>query len=268
MSKHSWEQRISRAEALFDRYPFAQEVLRFYREVLLFQKDLYYRLAPLGEEEAPSTARPKLRLDLLLPLFPPFLSIIAEIGPSALASSAGDLASQPAEAWEVLLHTFWEEGRLPDGQEAVHPLLFFPKAFLQPYGERLAEGWKRSGDRRVTSSCPFCGGRPQVGALRGAGEGAEFFLVCSLCAIEWPFERIVCPACGEREPKKLPYYQAEEFPHLRVGACDTCRRYLKSVDLTKDGRAVPVVDELASIPLDLWAGEQGYQKLEPNLAGL
>jgi formate dehydrogenase maturation protein FdhE len=52
-----------------------------------------------------------------------------------------------------------------------------------------------------------------------------------------------------------------------VDVCDTCHTYLKSVDLTKTGLAVAVVDELATIPLDLWAREHGYEKLQMNLLG-
>jgi formate dehydrogenase maturation protein FdhE len=37
------------------------------------------------------------------------------------------------------------------------------------------------------------------------------------------------------------------------------------VDLTRNGLADPVVDEIASIPLDLWAQEHGYAKLQVNL---
>jgi formate dehydrogenase maturation protein FdhE len=40
------------------------------------------------------------------------------------------------------------------------------------------------------------------------------------------------------------------------------------VDLTKNGHAVPVVDELATIPLNLWAQEHGYTKVQPNLLGI
>jgi formate dehydrogenase maturation protein FdhE len=40
------------------------------------------------------------------------------------------------------------------------------------------------------------------------------------------------------------------------------------VDLSKDGHAVPLVDELAAIPLDLWAHEKGYSKLQLNLLGM
>jgi FdhE protein len=53
-----------------------------------------------------------------------------------------------------------------------------------------------------------------------------------------------------------------------VEACETCKRYLKTVDLTKNGLAIPEVDELAAIPLSLWAQEKGYTKLQTNLLGL
>jgi FdhE protein len=53
-----------------------------------------------------------------------------------------------------------------------------------------------------------------------------------------------------------------------VEACDSCQTYIKSVDLTKNGLAVPVVDELATIALNLWAEENGYRKLQLNLLGM
>ncbi len=36
----------------------------------------------------------------------------------------------------------------------------------------------------------------------------------------------------------------------------------------KDGRAVPSVDELATPALDIWAQEEGYEKIELKLAGI
>ncbi len=59
---------------------------------------------------------------------------------------------------------------------------------------------------------------------------------------------------------KLPVYVAAELPHIRVEACDTCRHYIKTVDLTKDGHAVPVVDELAAMALSLWAQEAATRR--------
>jgi formate dehydrogenase maturation protein FdhE len=53
-----------------------------------------------------------------------------------------------------------------------------------------------------------------------------------------------------------------------VECCDACKTYIKSVDLTKNGHAEPLVDELASAPLDLWAREHGYARLQNNLMGM
>jgi formate dehydrogenase maturation protein FdhE len=50
--------------------------------------------------------------------------------------------------------------------------------------------------------------------------------------------------------------------------CDACKTYIKRIDLTKNGRAEPLVDELASAPLDLWAREPGCTKLQSNLLGM
>ncbi len=121
-----------------------------------------------------------------------------------------------------------------------------------------------SGSSR-TSTCPICGGLPVAAVLREAGHGARRTLLCGFCLSEWAFPRVVCPACGEDRFERLSIYTAEEFAHVRLDACDTCRTYLKTIDLTKHGLAVPIVDELASVPLDLWARERGYTKLRPNL---
>jgi FdhE protein len=115
------------------------------------------------------------------------------------------------------------------------------------------------------NTCPSCGALPVAAVLRPEGEGAKRHLLCSLCLTEWEFRRMLCPHCGEENHQKLPVYTSNEFPHIRVEACDSCRHYLKAIDLTVDGRAVPEVDELAAVALDLWAAEQGYTKIAPNL---
>ena len=136
----------------------------------------------------------------------------------------------------------------------------------QPYAEREAA---RSSFSRTTVQplCPYCGEKPVAAVLRPEGDGGKRFLLCSLCSTEWEFRRLLCPECGEEDKEKLPVYTAEEFPHVRVEACDTCRVYMKAIDLTKNGLAVPEVDELASIALDLWAREKGYTKLQMNALG-
>jgi formate dehydrogenase accessory protein FdhE len=121
------------------------------------------------------------------------------------------------------------------------------------------------GSRRLS---PCCNEKPVAAVLRPEGDGAKRFLLCSLCFTEWEFHRLLCPNCGEEDKDKLPVYTADEFPHIRVEACDTCRVYLKSIDLTKNGLAVPEVDEIASVVLDIWAAEHAYTKLQTNLFGM
>jgi FdhE protein len=140
---------------------------------------------------------------------------------------------------------------------------FFARVLLQafaPQVDHVPPG--------VQPLCPVCGEKPVAAVLRPEGDGGKRFLLCSRCFTEWEFRRVLCPQCGEEDKDKLPVYTASEFPHVRVEACDACRVYLKSIDLTKNGLAVPEVDELASIALDLWAAERGYTKLQPNLFGL
>jgi FdhE protein len=120
----------------------------------------------------------------------------------------------------------------------------------------------------VQPLCPFCGNKPVAAVLRTEGDGGKRFLLCSQCLTEWEFRRLLCPNCGEEDKDKLPIYTAEEFPYVRVEACDTCHVYVKAIDLTKNGLAVPEVDELATPALDLWASEHGYAKLQANLFGL
>ena len=104
--------------------------------------------------------------------------------------------------------------------------------------------------------------------LRPEGDGAKRFLLCSLCGTEWFFRRVLCPNCAEENKEHLPVFVAKEFDYVRVDACDTCHTYIKSIDLSKNGNAVPVVDELATVSLNLWAQEHNYKKAQPNLFGV
>jgi FdhE protein len=148
----------------------------------------------------------------------------------------------------------------PDSDEQKQ---FYERVLSQPNAER-----SRKQAEGVGPTCPWCGSKPVVGVLRGEGEGAKRGLICSLCSLEWPYRRIICVHCGEEDKEKLPVYLAEQIDYVRVEACDTCRHYLKSVDLTKDGLAIPVVDEIATVSLNLWADEHGYEKIERNLLGM
>jgi FdhE protein len=78
----------------------------------------------------------------------------------------------------------------------------------------------------------------------------------------------MCAACGESRFESLPVFRAEEFDAIRIDVCESCQTYMKTVDLTKDGTAVPIVDDIASLPLDLWARDKGYRRTRPNVLRL
>ncbi len=193
--------------------------------------------------------------------FPALIQLVNRIGTEQLASFAAQNL-QSSERQLELLSATWEGGEVfePAGR-------FYARALLQPFAEYLASrGDVQTGGAGPT--CPFCNARPVAGVLRGEGDGAKRSLLCSLCSTEWQYRRVICPGCGEENKDKLPIYTAVEFPAARVDACDTCQTYLKSIDLTKDGHAIPVVDEIATVALNIWAEEHDYVKLETNLLGI
>jgi FdhE protein len=274
MTGGKWDQRIARAAKLALEHPSAAEGLRFYERIASFQQTLYADLEARNgkakKNRPPGSLRDELELFVLLPWYGSFLSFVTDVAPLPLGQTAAELRSLGATRWEEGLDTFWRESEPHDARLTPGEALL-AWIFLQPYAEYLADHTEYSAGAEIHGTpplCPLCSGRPQVGVLRPMGDGGKRSLICSLCATEWEFRRIVCPACGEEAVDKLPVYVAEELPHVRVEACDTCRHYIKTIDLTKDGHAVPVVDELAALPLSLWAAEKAYEKVSPNLLGL
>ena len=271
MTHPKWDARIARARRLQSAYRFAAEGLQFYASVAASQKSLYagYELE-LGShvrQRLPGTLREEFDLSLLIPRFPSFLALTAQCAPPRLADSAIKFKEAGETRWKESLAQFWQatslSGSALDPAEAL-----FSWIFLQAYAEYLADHTQPFAIHATPSRCPLCGGLPLAGILRAEGDGAKRSLVCSLCAHEWAYRRLVCPACGEEEVARLVVYSAPNFPHVRVEACDSCHKYIKTIDFTKDGHAIPVVDELATIPLNLWASEQGHTKLHLNILGL
>lgn len=257
-----WDRRILRARDLAAQYPAAAEVLSFYGEIAAFQKRVF-----------DATAAEQLRVDLMRPFdeqlvtpgvlaqFPVLLELVEKKGPVGLAQAGRELRQKGAVEWRTMLES-------QSAENANEAQQFFARVCLQPVAEYLALDRKVQLSGYTGSLCPVCGARAQLSVLRPEGDGGKRSLVCSCCATEWDFRRVVCPNCAEEGHEKLPRFSAEDFPHVRVEACDTCKRYLKSVDLTVNGVAVPLVDEIAAAPLDFWAAEHGYEKIEFNLMGL
>jgi Protein involved in formate dehydrogenase formation len=280
-----WDRRIGRANELASVYPFSAEGLRYYARVATFQKGVYGEIQKaLADSPRISSDRPlrnELDFFLLLPKFPGFLSVIQQIAPAPFAQAAATLAMKGSAAWQRAIEDFWyrdsefaagtddaERDQPSDPCAATYSERVLAWMFLQPYAEYLADHREIATLNGTPSTCPLCDGKPIVGVLRGEGDGAKKSLICMLCAHEWVFRRIYCPACGEEREPQMGFYSAPEIAHVRVDVCDSCHTYLKSIDLTKTGLAIPIVDELATLPLDLWARDHGYKKLQINVLGI
>lgn len=261
MTPDTWQRRIRRAEQLAAAHPATSEILTFYGGVARLQAELYARHA--GTVWPLPGAQP-LNFPALRGSFAQFLDGVLKHAPPQIRETVTELKGSGEEKWKELLSSCWQA----DSGQLSPEVLFVCRAFLQPVAELARQQTPVSLKDYFQPICPYCGRLPGLAILRPEGEGARRSLQCSFCLAEWNFRRILCPSCGEEDHQKLPVYTAQEFDYIRVEACDTCKRYLKSVDLTKNGRAEPVVDEIAAAALDLWACQNAFTKVGPNLMGM
>jgi FdhE protein len=128
---------------------------------------------------------------------------------------------------------------------------------MRPFLVRTAEvlvqhaafgGWKRG-------ICPVCGGEPDFACITTAGER---LLICCRCQARWPTEPYACPFCGEADKSRITSFATPDGTY-RVTACQSCRRYLKTLDGRRAGRTVmPAVDAIATLPLDAVVMQRGF----------
>jgi len=266
MSLQAWQRRVARAEELESRYTFAAEILGFYAAIARFQAKLYWEIANSGLLSKIATDENPFGRALergAEKRFAEFLSVVEENAPEKLRELARELKGRDESSHFEILAEFWSGGQDQSSENDAKD--FFARAFLQPYATAARERAKLKWTGPTAYVCPFCKRKPGVGVLRPLGEGGQRLLICSFCLGEWEFRRILCPGCGEGDPAKLPVYTAEELQHVRVEGCDSCKSYIKTVDFTKSALGEPIVDEIASVPLDLWAQGRGYRKLQVNL---
>jgi FdhE protein len=261
--KESWDTHIHRAEKLASERSDAKELLTFYGKLLGAQKRVYEYLR--GRRAWLPSGALEHDLAVLRPEMHKLLDAVQASGPAPLADEARRLVRAGEAELNELLLEYW---RAPSDVQ------FFAKAFLQPYARWLAETDAKPIDRGLENGenrCPFCAGKPQLSLLRIQDPTSEVGgrdLLCSTCLTVWTFRRVLCANCGEERPAKIGYFHTPQYDHVRVEACDSCKHYIKGIDLTKLGLAVPLVDEVAAASLDLWARERGYEKIELNLVGL
>jgi len=266
---------------LLARQHQSTSLLEFLIELLDRQRDVFRWAAgivPLAAVLAPDSEYPRLRLaalplEVLQPRFSEFVTSVGAFATDVMVAIAERLADRGAGAQSALLGAYLARQPLDAVARSLdcdpRQAAFFPRAFVQPIAEWLAASLGEAPEQWHETFCPHCGFLPQLAILRDdALIKSRRLLECSLCLTQFPFRRAVCPHCGESQSERLEFHSPEDFPHVRVEECHTCRAYLKTIDLRKNGLAVPVIEEIASADLDLWAAERGLWKLQPNLLGL
>jgi FdhE protein len=230
-----WAAYRARAGDLYARHPNA--MLERYLGILRFQQELASDFRPGSEG-----------------------SLFRRLEPAALAGSL-ERTGQSVDA-----QTLWDY-LLSGGSETEYPRDFMPRVALQAFATMS----RRAAHRTIETAagcCPHCGFPVLLLAHRPEGDGRRRFAVCSLCSAEWPAPRLDCIHCAEQRPERLPIFTFEQWPHILIQACENCRGFLKIVDLAADGNAIPIVDDIASPEVALWAAEQGYRAAAFNLLGI
>jgi FdhE protein len=154
-----------------------------------------------------------------------------------------------------LARSWLERGSCDGGVEMADEVLAWA---LRPFLVRAADvlqqraafgAWKRG-------ICPVCGGEPDFACITTT---AERLLICCRCQTHWPTEPYACPFCGEADKQRITSFATPDGTY-RVTACQSCRRYLKTLDGRRAGRPVmPSVDSIATLPLDAVVMQRGFK---------
>ena len=124
----------------------------------------------------------------------------------------------------------WTHWRTPASRQ------FFGRLIVQPYAQCLALAGVSPVDREMTLAdnlCPFCGGAPQVSiraATSQAPDGTRYLEYATCRAHGRSVRRSARTAA--RPTRGVSVTISEWHDHIRVDTCDSCQRYLKSIDLS------------------------------------
>jgi hypothetical protein len=172
---------------------------------------------------------------------------------------ADELARQ-ADRLPGLVRSWYEAGQ--PGGAAIDPELEGLESLVQ---QAMRPFLTRAGDAVMARSdlagwhkgtCPLCGGEPDLAVITVA---ADRLLICGRCAARWPFEPLTCPFCLNGNRSKITSFASRDGQY-RLYACDVCERYVKAYDTRHASRPVmPVVDGVATLPLDAAAIQKGYR---------
>jgi FdhE protein len=142
----------------------------------------------------------------------------------------------------------------PDAFRAVADLV--PVPFLHACAKR----WSRPGNAWMQGYCFLCGAWAAFAEVRGIERSRH--LRCGRCESDWEARWLYCIYCGMTDHEQLVSLVPETgTPTRTIEACKRCLGYLKSFMTLQGSPAGKVmVDDLASVDLDLVALEQQYKR--------
>ena len=141
----------------------------------------------------------------------------------------------------------------PEAFEAVSALL--PVPLLQACNRR----WARPAATWMEGFCPVCGAWPALAEMRGI-ERSRYFR-CGRCGAEWQTRVLLCPYCDNTDHEQQRSLVLEGDSKLTIDACKRCLGYVKNFTTLQGSPAAKIMlDDLASVEMDLAAAEQGYRR--------
>lgn len=146
--------------------------------------------------------------------------------------------------------------------EAFHAVAaMVPVPFLQACNRRWARAIAVSW---MEGYCPVCGAWPAFAEVRGIERSR--YLRCGRCGGEWQAHVLFCPFCGISDHNQQVSLVPEKSSKSAIDACKRCLGYVKTfTTLQGSAPAKIILDDLASVELDVAAAEQGYRR--PQGAG-
>ncbi len=246
--------------------------LDFYRKVLRIQSEARSRAeamtsCPDGEtiRKRISSAAPLLEFNDLqidwVVLRDTFQEVKALFANPSETSDTVNEAIIDASLLKAAARAWFESGQLPapmggDGADAFFEfaLCAAMRPFLVRHSEALLgmvdqEQWRRG-------YCPICGGAADF-AFLDRERGARW-LLCSRCDAQWLFQRLECPACGNRSQSSLAYF-TDDCGLYRLYVCERCRHYLKTIDLRRtESEVLLPLERFLTLDLDIQAQKDGY----------
>ncbi len=138
-------------------------------------------------------------------------------------------------------------------------LIYSLKPFLKVYGKQFSVNNKTN--EWKLGHCPVCG-HNAIFATLSERENGKRYLICPLCETKWPFNRVACPYCLEKDPEKLGYFKVEEEKQYRVNFCLTCKGYIKTCD-ERSGSLLTdniLLEDAKTSYLDHLAQKEGFKR--------